>query len=187
MRRGDRYKTPKLCGGGTDNSQQQQKKRWACPFFKLDPVKYMDCSRFQLARVKDVKQHIDRKHSRLQLFCPVCHVNTSPNIKDNGDDEDFGIHLCGSKWEMLSKGMTSSEREALFQRSDSNLLDRDQWYRVWAVFFPDQPPPNSPHVGSLVEEAVATVRILLAKNGEQAITSVRKDTEGRLRNLLQWM
>ncbi|KAF6805471.1 hypothetical protein CSOJ01_09470 [Colletotrichum sojae] len=35
----------------------------ACPYYKLDSVKHLQCFKFQLKRVKDVKQHLMRKHA----------------------------------------------------------------------------------------------------------------------------
>jgi len=37
-------------------------RRFACPFYRLDPMAHDDCLRFTLNRVQDVMQHLRRKH-----------------------------------------------------------------------------------------------------------------------------
>ena len=44
-------------------TQNDSKFQFACPFYKLDPNVYQDCRRFGISRVKDMKPHLQRKHS----------------------------------------------------------------------------------------------------------------------------
>ncbi|KAH9238566.1 hypothetical protein K456DRAFT_1178837 [Colletotrichum gloeosporioides 23] len=48
--------------GQDDDSGAETGRKLACPFFKHDRVRHFDCLPFTLKRVKDVKQHILRKH-----------------------------------------------------------------------------------------------------------------------------
>ncbi|KAJ1325208.1 hypothetical protein MN608_09919 [Microdochium nivale] len=43
-------------------SANSQHRRLACPYYKLDSFKHKDCVKFEFARIKDVKQHLKRKH-----------------------------------------------------------------------------------------------------------------------------
>ncbi|KAI1776209.1 hypothetical protein F4818DRAFT_374390 [Hypoxylon cercidicola] len=42
----------------------QSKRRLACPWFKKDPLTHRECAKYKLQRMKDVKQHIYRRHTR---------------------------------------------------------------------------------------------------------------------------
>ncbi|KAH8761561.1 hypothetical protein F5883DRAFT_125404 [Diaporthe sp. PMI_573] len=55
-----------------DTHGAQPNKLLACPFSKLDGNRYHACRKFELRRVKDVKQHISRKHFRPEFYCPRC-------------------------------------------------------------------------------------------------------------------
>ncbi|KAF4484899.1 hypothetical protein CGGC5_v007277 [Colletotrichum fructicola Nara gc5] len=65
-------------GNGPDSGRKRDKtssaledeERFACPYFKSDRVKHINCLHFQLKRVKDVKQHIFRKHD---FHCDTCY------------------------------------------------------------------------------------------------------------------
>jgi len=44
---------------------------FACPFLKKDPVAHKHCCIFVLSRIRDVKQHLRRRH-QMPIYCPRC-------------------------------------------------------------------------------------------------------------------
>jgi hypothetical protein len=52
-----------LCQEPQDQSSSDPNSpKFACPFYRLDPIAHGDCLRFTLHRVQDVMQHLRRKH-----------------------------------------------------------------------------------------------------------------------------
>jgi hypothetical protein len=45
-------------------SGAREGQRFACPFYRYDPILYKDCLHFTLRRLQDVLQHLRRKHDR---------------------------------------------------------------------------------------------------------------------------
>ncbi|OHE91957.1 hypothetical protein CORC01_12745 [Colletotrichum orchidophilum] len=41
---------------------------FACPFYKEDPLRHLQCLRIELKRIKDVKQHLNRKHRQPSYY-----------------------------------------------------------------------------------------------------------------------
>lgn len=70
-------------GGGPRRGQKGKKPReehpddiedgptLACPFYKRNQVRHSNCLHFRLKRIKDVKQHLLRKHKQ-PYYCPIC-------------------------------------------------------------------------------------------------------------------
>ncbi|KAH7191978.1 uncharacterized protein B0J16DRAFT_52352 [Fusarium flagelliforme] len=82
---GHRYPVP------PPHSGPQKKPPFACPFHKLDPVRYDCCSSVRLKRPCDVSQHIRRCH----LLVDVKQKTTNAEHADNAEPTD-NVELVGN-------------------------------------------------------------------------------------------
>lgn len=115
----DRQSTPK---------HVEQKRMLACPYRKLDPHRHRDCLKYTLHRIKDVKQHIDRRHS--------CEVGHNPCLE----------------------GVTDEQRKKLNKTSSRNKSLELQWFNMWDILFPGKKRPRSAFSGNYIEEVVHLIR-----------------------------
>ncbi|KAK1852620.1 hypothetical protein CCHR01_04774 [Colletotrichum chrysophilum] len=143
--------------------------RFACPYFKHDRVKHLDCLHFQLSRVKDVKQHIFRKH---QFHCPRCFEIFPDNMKCekhiiSGRECQLGEH---SEEIAIRDSISEDQKKELSSRANSGRDETKQWFAVWDVLFKKEERPDSPLLGSEVAEMIEVVRELWAKNGADILS-----------------
>lgn len=106
----------------------EQKRMLACPYRKLDPHRHRDCLKYTLHRIKDVKQHIDRRHS--------CEIGQNPCLE----------------------GVTDEQRRKLNKTSSRNKSLELQWFNMWDILFPGKKRPRSAFSGNYIEEVVHLIR-----------------------------
>lgn len=104
------------------------KRMLACPYRKLDPHRHRDCLKYTLHRIKDVKQHIDRRHS------------------------------CEAGHKSCLEGVTDEQRRMLNKTSSRNKSLELQWFNMWDILFPGQKRPQSAFSGNYIEEVVHLIR-----------------------------
>ncbi|KAK5659155.1 hypothetical protein OQA88_1245 [Cercophora sp. LCS_1] len=71
---------------------------FACPFLKYDPDKHAGCSHFKLSRIRDVKQHIKRKHESEQSKGQKAALKTKSDPKQDFRRQWYAI------WNILFPG-----------------------------------------------------------------------------------
>ncbi len=88
---------------GTKRRANDRRLWLACPYAKRDPVRYRDCHRYFLGRVRDVKQHLTRCHRR--PMCPMCSMTF--------EDEDVKNEHIKARWcsEPLPATTTGTTRD----------------------------------------------------------------------------
>ncbi|KAK0726132.1 hypothetical protein B0H67DRAFT_572389 [Lasiosphaeris hirsuta] len=121
----------------------------ACPFYKLDPRKYHDCRPFLLRRVKDVKQHIQRKHRSPEFYCDRCFI-TFPTPESRAEHLR-GHSLCDVKNTAPFQGISGAQIEKLNKTINRGKSVEDQWYCMWDILFPGERRPKSVHLNSVWE------------------------------------
>jgi hypothetical protein len=150
--------------------QKENEILFACPYYKRDPIRYSICLKFALRRIKDVKQHIYRKHARSAFYCAFCWA-------DFGDEQSRDHHVRARRCEPRERapagdGISVDQKNQLHKkiyRSDSTA---EQWFRIWDIVFPAVPKPADIYLGSHVEEAVAMVRVIWRDKGRSIMESV---------------
>ncbi len=129
---------------------------FACPFYKRDSRKHHECLKYGLRRVKDVKQHIYRRHARSGLYCPRCYKAFSVA-------ESRGRHMregkCGLKAEPEFDSISEQQRKTLMKNQCRGRSAEDQWFDMWCVIFPDQHKPQSCYLGKYLEVGVIMPRL----------------------------
>lgn len=128
----------------------------ACPFYKKDPHKYQYCLSYQLRRIKDVKQHVYRKHSKPEFYCSRCF-----QVFSTASDRD--LHTRPASCEMQTDpqydGITTQQKKALgaiYVNRGKSLVD--QWYDTYDIIFPSETRPDSVFVGNYFEEVIPLLR-----------------------------
>lgn len=138
---------------------------WACPFAKNDPAKHKACYAHLLTRIKDVKQHLRRKHGA-PVYCPRC--------RGVFDDEDqLETHSrqregCERSEAPLPEGMTPAQKEKLDRRVKSKTWF-DQWYEIFNIFFENCPQPKSPYIEQELAEELRGFMDMMSEKGRDII------------------
>jgi hypothetical protein len=60
-------------GQGNPKDKKHKSPPLSCPFYRANPLKYYKCQKYDLQRIKDVKQHIHRKHVKPDFYCARCY------------------------------------------------------------------------------------------------------------------
>jgi hypothetical protein len=152
--------------------------RFACPFYKYDPEVYRDCRRFGLSRVKDVKQHLMRKHH--QPHCLRCyqifpsqsllesHLRSHDACERNANPPpDF---ISSAQWDQL-RGYPGRGKPV-----------EQQWVDIWNTLFPAVPPPSSPYESNPTEECLSRLRSFWRKQRDTIIDEVKDILRGSTRH-----
>ncbi|KAI0599683.1 hypothetical protein F4775DRAFT_549408 [Biscogniauxia sp. FL1348] len=144
---------------------------FACPFYKMDNEKYSDCRTNMLKRIKDVKQHVYRKHSRPHLYCPLCfRVFTGTNSRD----EHIQEKSCARQPDPVYDGISEDQRNSLRHNSHRGKSVEEQWRDMWCIIFPGVDSPKSPYLGGYREEAASVVRSFWGEHKTQIISEAIK-------------
>ncbi|KAK0639702.1 hypothetical protein B0T16DRAFT_247326 [Cercophora newfieldiana] len=141
---------------GGDDSRQNPDKRprtaeqeadaarsLACPFWKHSPFdKHRDCYKYKLSRVRDVKQHLVRKHTP-PSYCQRCfQIFDTEQLLDNHIETDTCRRVPGSQLDGITRAMDNSLR----RRANPNHSTEEQWFAIWDLVFPGRQRPFSPYI-----------------------------------------
>ncbi|KAK7224614.1 hypothetical protein V2G26_012617 [Clonostachys chloroleuca] len=158
------FQTPKRirAGGGPDENSEViddsdlNSPTWACPFFRHDPLGNMNCLKLKLKRIRDVKQHIQRRHNNSGNYCQKCWESFPSRRKK---EEHLSSDSCEPIDQSLSvkKGGISAEaQEKLKHRAQRSKSGDEQWYDVYDIVFKGQQGPDrsslEPQLGTLIME-----------------------------------
>ncbi|KAI9151305.1 putative epoxide hydrolase [Paramyrothecium foliicola] len=140
----DGEQSPNRSSAKSPRREDSRSVRYACPFLKANRRRHIDCSRHQLTRISDVKQHIFRAHISPE-HCARCQA-VFPT------DEDMTRHLrqdepCQvlSPSTPLPPAVTDRQVAKLRSRLPRTLTDTEKWYTIWDILFPGLPQPASPY------------------------------------------
>lgn len=126
-----------------------RKMSFACPFLKKDPLKFSGqnwrCNKLDLVRVRDVKQHLSRRHKR-PAYCTRCSETfKSEKALEEHCRSQVACTLVYPPQE--PDGTISKEiQDQLSQRPLSNQLKdhESQWFSMFETIFPNAPRPETP-------------------------------------------
>ncbi|KAI1462294.1 hypothetical protein F4805DRAFT_410094 [Annulohypoxylon moriforme] len=131
------------------------KKWWACLWYKKDSLRYHECSKYKLQRIKDVKQHTWRKHMKPVIYCPVCfELFASPKERD----EHVQKKSCSPRERPEFDGISEEQRKELNHNANRGRNDMEQWYYMWNAIFPGACRPQSPYIGNSWEKILPLLR-----------------------------
>lgn len=137
---------------GTDDTHKRPK-LLACPYYKHDPTRYMDCLlRNRLTSTSFVRQHLQRAHVP-PIHCPCC-GDTFRKVVDR--DDHVRETRCTRK-SFTYPGL-SEDQLTQIRTPPRDLDERVRWNSMWKILFPGEPCPEDPHVGSAQEEILGIAR-----------------------------
>ncbi|KAK8064438.1 hypothetical protein PG994_007076 [Apiospora phragmitis] len=149
----------------TPNDDDDEGPLLACPFYKKDKLKHSNCLTFRLKRIKDVKQHLTRKHSQPQ-FCARCGdpFDTQEILRNH---TRYG--QCSLADFEAPEGVTEDQKRYLANRVSRKLPLIEQWYQVWDILFHPLGRPSTPFIESPTQEFITGFREFWAENGQDIV------------------
>lgn len=110
------------------NKGEGQIRYLACPFARNDPRKHGACFSNRLSRIRDVKQHLVRKHTP-GFYCSRCLVI----FTDQSSHELHTGNAAGLFCKPSSRldGISQSQRSQLSRKSNPKLSEEEQWLSIW--------------------------------------------------------
>ncbi|KAH6972585.1 hypothetical protein EDB80DRAFT_743733, partial [Ilyonectria destructans] len=157
--------------GGNVRSRKSQGTTFACPFYRRDPHRHMDCMHRQLMRIRDVKQHIQRQHAA-ERDCPRCHASFSSKRRRNEHIRERNCELklvdAGDYLHFVSAGT----QDRLKVRASKTLSPDQQWYAIWDILFEPASRPQDPYLGTITDETVGMMREFWEKQGDTIVRDV---------------
>lgn len=141
-------------------THEEGRRYFACPFFKADPVKYNDCHRFRLTRIRDVKQHLRRCHCR-PIYCSICGETFSTE-----DDRDTHARLRScQETRFRIDGITKTQQDRLSEKLPRKTPEEAQWFAVFEIIFPDSPRPSSAYPDPDLSKETQAFREYVTRDG----------------------
>lgn len=141
----------------------------ACPYQKFDPQRHQECLKYELHRIRDVKQHIYRRHRQPDYYCARC-FSTFETAEDR--DEHARRSDCKRQPALQFEGISDGQKKKLNEKSCRTVDVTEQWYQMWEIVFPKQPRPRTVYLGSYLEETVPLLRKLWAVQSTQIMAQV---------------
>ncbi|KUJ16939.1 uncharacterized protein LY89DRAFT_733938 [Mollisia scopiformis] len=138
----DNFKPPRKKHASEDKATQRS---LACPYLKFDLVKHRSCCTKKLSRIRDVKQHLCRKHTP-KRYCQCC---LETNFQDAQTLQmHVGVGTCQANDPETLDGISTEKERQLTRKSNRKLCEEDQWYAIWNILFPRHPCPASPYINT---------------------------------------
>jgi hypothetical protein len=155
---------------GNPKEKKHKSPPLACPFYRGNPWKYHTCQKYDLQRIKDVKQHINRKHVKPDFYCARCYeVFVDATSRDAHTREG----ICDIRGHPQFDGITDSQRGELRECHKRGKEITEQWYYMWDILFKGQPRPKSPYIGNYREEMGPLIRHFWTSKRPEIISNAR--------------
>lgn len=151
---------------------------FACPFFRRFPMRHMDCMNRKLTRIRDVKQHVQRRHS--QAFpCPVCYESFPSPLRRDDHIRSRCCEPAAYPRTNSPDGVSPEAQERLKFRVSRTLSRAEKWFTVWDIIFKNEPRPSNPYVGTVVEETIGMIRDFWKLEGPQIVPAFLESLQTR--------
>ncbi|KAI1173344.1 hypothetical protein F4777DRAFT_453618 [Nemania sp. FL0916] len=144
-----------------------QQKLFACPYWKLNPIKYRFCFQLKLLTSSRVKQHLSRNHTP-RFYCQVCYLL----FADKQAQEAHVIQRsCNRQSGTRLDGILPEQQLELSRKPKSALSEKQKWFKIWEIVFPDEQLPLSPYIDSKLADCCARFREHLQNRGTDILAS----------------
>ncbi|KAI1012766.1 hypothetical protein LB504_008483 [Fusarium proliferatum] len=149
-----------------DQSPNDSVRRFACPYFRKDPERHIECITLKMVRISDVKQHLKRRHTA-PYPCPKCSEGfMSLNMQQEHILQQNCSQGSGANWDSVSL----ASQKALQARFRKSLSSEAQWYGVWTILFGERRPMPNPHLDGVVKEVIGILRGIWLDEGRRLIS-----------------
>jgi hypothetical protein len=114
---------------------------FACPYWKKDAQTYSSCYKFKFEHVRQVKQHLARRHVK-KIRCPRCQgkFETGISCDDHIRDSD-----CVRQPRIMDEGIDQDQMVKLGKKGQASQSQFQRWYVLWRIVFPGIVEPVSPY------------------------------------------
>ncbi|KAI5925600.1 hypothetical protein F4810DRAFT_659238 [Camillea tinctor] len=147
------------CYQPSEGSDSSSERPFACPFYMWNNERYSDCRAYRLRRIRDVKQHVYRIHTKPNFYCPICYGVF-------GDAESRDKHIqekpCVPRPDPFYDGISEDQRKQLGPPRGRTI--EEQWYNIWYIIFPQVHAPKSPYLHTYREEMSSMIQSFLNDN-----------------------
>jgi len=116
---------------------------FACPFWKKKPRRHRACFGNRLTRVRDVKQHLARRHTP-KFYCQRCHLIFE--TQTSRDTHVMASEPCSPDQHGELDGISIEQTLDLRVRSERGRTEAEQWFAIWDILFPGVQRPDSPYM-----------------------------------------
>ncbi|RKL41187.1 hypothetical protein BFJ72_g5615 [Fusarium proliferatum] len=154
---------------GDDGSGDEKKEEtFACPFYRKDPVRFLECMNIRLVSIPIVKQHLKRRHT----------ANPDPDGSACQEDLTFSTMSEDHDTEVsCAQGSTDDLNiippkilDALKRRSNRRMSPTDQWHEIWVILFGESDVTPKPLLEGVVKEMTSIIRDIWSKDGGQIVS-----------------
>ncbi|KAH7227082.1 uncharacterized protein BKA55DRAFT_584118 [Fusarium redolens] len=141
-------------------------KKFACPYFRKNPERHLECINLKMVRISDVKQHLKRRHTA-PYPCPRCSEGfLSLNLQEDHILQQTCSLGSGANWDSVSL----ASQKALQARFGKGLSPEAQWYGIWKILFGVPRTMPKPHLDGVVKEVTGMLRGIWMDEGRQLIS-----------------
>ncbi|KAF5681683.1 hypothetical protein FCIRC_5408 [Fusarium circinatum] len=151
---------------GSGDVEKKKEETFACPFYRKDPIRFLECINLKMVTISIVKQHLKRRHAA-NLHCSVCKQGfPSPKL--------FEDHLqrgsCSRSTIDSSDTIPPHILEALKLRSDRRISSAAQWHEIWVLLFGTSDITPKPFLDGIAKEMTGTIRDIWSQDGSQIVS-----------------
>jgi len=154
-----------------EQPDDQDKRTYACPYYKWNPEAHPVCRRRILSRFKDVTQHIRRRHV-VRLFCTRCHAIFDSLSSLEAHERD--VSPCPARFRagIVSRYHLDRFVETREHNSSSGKSAEAQWIELWYFLFPGVELPASVYVETHEEEMASRFYSFWVYNHDEITSQV---------------
>ncbi|KLO90241.1 Uncharacterized protein LW93_5698 [Fusarium fujikuroi] len=170
---------------GSGEVEKKKEETFACPFYRKDPVRFLECINVRMVTISIVKQHLKRRHAA-NLHCSVCKQGfpSTKLLEDHLQGESCYRSIIDS-----SDTIPPHILEALKLRSDRRISSAAQWRDIWVLLFGTSDTPPKPFLDGIAKEMTGIIRNIWNQDGSQIVSRYVRErglpaTPGQLLSLL---
>ena len=160
----------------------------ACPYFKLDPVRYSErnvqercyrgCASSLLRNIPRLKQHLYRVHRRPEYYCGRCYVSFDTQALANMHSRQN--QSCTVVEPQFEEKMDNDQMNAI-KRRNRRVNPPAEWYSIFKILFPDSSLPASPYADRSSTELLQNFMSYFQEEAPSIISEhVRTALNGRI-------
>ncbi|KAH7254227.1 uncharacterized protein BKA55DRAFT_539062 [Fusarium redolens] len=152
---------------GSGEVEKKKEETFACPFYRKDPVRFLECINLRMVTISIVKQHLKRRHAA-NSHCSVCR-------KGFASSKVFEDHVregsCSRSKISSLDSIPPHILDALKLRSDRRISSAAQWHEIWVLLFGESDSTPKPLLDGVVKEMTGIIRDIWSQDGNQIVSN----------------
>ncbi|KAF4954479.1 hypothetical protein FGADI_5258 [Fusarium gaditjirri] len=141
---------------------------YACPYYRKDPERHLDCINLKMLRISDVKQHLKRRHT-FNHSCTRCFkgFSSSTEYEEHVLQQACPIVECNN-----NDSLSPTAQEALKDRVDRSSSSEHQWHQMSKILFGELGLSLNPYQDGVFKEITGIIRGIWKNEGQNIISSL---------------